>query len=447
MFFNNLSCKTDFQVCVNFMVKSKLSTVLNQINHQLTMKPLFSILWICLSFLANSQGFLSSQKIQTELSGFVRNDFIYDSRKNLDACDHLLEMYPLRPVYDAKGEDINARGSANFLNTFTRFGTKFSGLELGKAKVSAYVEIDFTGGTQTPTLRLRHANTQFVWPKTRLLFGRAWHPTFIEKVYPATLNENTGLPFQVFNRSPQLRLTYELTTGLDVIAAAVYQYDYSNGGYLGKSYQYQRDAVIPELHGQIQYYNEHWVLGAAIDGKTIIPRTYTTGQSQSIHKANEKLNTMSALAYLKYTRGSFMLMAKSMYGQNLCESLLPGYYAVRNVNSITGAETYTPSNHLFNWVNFTIGKIWKFGVYAGYMKNYGTSHNPAGPFYGTATDIDVLTKISPQLTWNYKTFSLGMEWSWTTAAYGEPDLNDRARVKNTENVTNFRNMIAVIYHF
>lgn len=37
--------------------------------------------------------------------------------------------------------------------------------------------------------------------------------------------------------------------------------------------------------------------------------------------------------------------------------------------------------------------------------------------------------------------------STTTVAYGTNDLNDKAKVKNTENVTNFRNLISVAYKF
>lgn len=410
------------------------------------MKAIISFLFVLLCMGSFAEGFISAKGLKMDFTGFVRNDFIYDSRRNVDACDHLLDFFPQRPIFDDNGDDINAVGTAQFLNTFSRIGSRFTGLEMGKVKVSAYIEFDFTGGAYTPTVRLRHAYTQFDWPKSKLLFGRAWHPTFIEKVYPSTLNENTGLPFQVFNRSPQLRFTHTLGNNLDLILAAVYQFDYSNTGPDGKTYHYQRDALIPNLHAQLQFYNENWVLGAAIDFKSIMPRTYTTG-SQGTFKTNEKLNTFAALAYLKYSKDKFELKAKSMYGQNVCESLLPSGYAVASVNSGTGYETYTPFNHVYNWVNFTYGGAWKYGLYVGYLKNLGTSENPVGPFYGFTTDADMMFKVSPQLIYSYKNFVFGWEMSTTTVAYGTNDLNDKAKVKNTENVTNFRNLISVAYKF
>jgi hypothetical protein len=394
-----------------------------------------------------SQDFLTKKGMKFELSGFVRNDFILDTHENVDACDHLLELLPKKPMYDSQGKDIYAHPSAHFLNTFTRFGTRFSGLEMMNAKISAYVEVDFTGGTVTNSLRFRHAYTRFDWEKTTLLFGRTWHPTFIEKVYPSTLNENTGLPFQVFNRSPQLRLTHKLSEHVDFIAAAVYQFKYSNTGPNGKSYEYQRNAIVPNLHAQLQYYDKNWVLGVAFDWKMIQPRTFTTGESGATFKTNEKLGTFAAIAYLKYTKDKFQFKAKSMYGQNVCESLLPSGYAVASLNESTGAETYTPFNHIYNWINATYGTDWKVGLYLGYLKNLGTSENPVGDIYGFSADIDMIYKISPQLIYTYKNFMFGWEMSLTTAAYGENDLNDKAKVTNTDNVSNFRNMISVAYNF
>lgn len=409
-------------------------------------RSLIFIVLICTVLNSYSEGFVTAKNVKVDFTGFVRNDFIYDSRRNVDACDHLLDFFPQKPDFDKNGNDINAAGTAQFLNTFSRVGTKFSGLEMKNVKINAYLEFDFTGGSYTPTVRLRHAYTNFEWEKSSLLFGRTWHPTFIEKVYPSTLNENTGLPFQVFNRSPQIRFTYHLSENADFITAAVYQYDYSNTGPEGKTYHYQRDAIIPNLHAQLQYFNSNWVLGAAIDWKTIMPRTSTTGTSGTF-VTSEKLSTVAAIAYLKYSKGKFQMKAKSMFGQNVCESLLPGGYAVQSINPVTGAETYTPFNHSYNWINFIYGGDWKFGFFAGYLKNFGTSENPAGPIYGFAADADKMYKISPQLIYTFKNFMFGWEVGTTTVAYGKNDMTDKAKVKNTSNVTNFRNMVSVAYSF
>ncbi len=410
------------------------------------MKKILTVLCVLFSTHSFSQDFLTSKSIKVELSGFVRNDFIFDSRRNVCACDHLLEFYPYKPVYDVNGKDINNQSNAHFLNTFSRFGSRFTGLEIGEIKISAYIEVDFTGYNETNGIRLRHAYTNFSFSKSTLLFGRAWHPTFIEKVYPSVLNENTGLPFQVFNRSPQIRYTYHISQKLDFIAAAVYQFNYANMGPDGKTYAYQRNAVVPNLHGQLQFFNENITAGAAIDWKSIQPRTSTTG-SLGTFKTTEQLNTWAALVYLKYAKDKFEVKAKSMFGQNVSESLLPSGYAVVTRDYETGFETYTPLNHIYNWLNITYGKKWRTGIFAGYLKNLGTSQPPLDSFYGMATDVDMIYKISPQIIFNHKNLMVGWELSMTTAAYGEIDYADSGKVTNTENVTNFRNMMSVAYNF
>lgn len=407
------------------------------------------IIFILLIFItanAYSQGFITAKNIKVDFSGFVRNDFIYDSRRNVDACDQLIDLYPRKPEYDANGEDINTNSSAKMLNTFTRFGTRFTGLEVGDAKISALVEIDFTAGSMIPAVRLRHAYTLFTWQKSKLLFGRTWHPTFVDKVYPFMLNENTGLPYHVFNRSPQLRYTYTITPNIDLMAAAVYQFEYNNYGPEGKNYKYQRDAVVPNLHAQVQYYNANWVIGAGYDWKSIMPRTYTTGTAGKF-VTNERLNTYAAMAYVKFSKEKLIFSTKTMFGQNLSESLMPGGYAVASTNPATGYETYTPLNHWYNWVNIVYGTKWKAGIFAGHLKNFGASQNNVGEIYAMAPDVDIMFKVSGLLSFNYRNFMIGTELAWNTTAYGDIDKNDFAKVKNAQKVTAFKNMIAVAYNF
>jgi hypothetical protein len=400
-------------------------------------------------FLSSRSQVLTEKKLNLSFSGFVRNDIIIDSRHNVDGIEELFTYWPQKPDYDAYGKDITSHASAKMLNIFTRFGTRFSGLEFGKAKASAYVEVDFTGNTSTNSLRLRHVYTLFDWPKTTVLFGNTWHPTFIEKVFPGVIAINTGMPFQVFNRSPQLRITKHLSPKFDLIAVALYQSNYINFGPTGQSYLYQRDAVLPDLHLQGQYFDKKWVIGAGVDYKELRPREFTLGQDAKKYKTNEKIGTIAALAYLKYTQGKFEMKAKSMYGQNVTESLLPGGYAVKSINPVNGKETYTPSNHVFNFINLTYGENWKSGLFFGFTKNLGMTDNPVAvdKIYGRGNDIDALIRTAYSLSHKIKNLMVSWEIDHTSAKYGQIDLKDKGKVKNGEWVTNVRNLFAVHYYF
>ena len=49
--------------------------------------------------------------------------------------------------------------------------------------------------------------------------------------------------------------------------------------------------------------------------------------------------------------------------------------------------------------------------------------------YAMAPDVDTMFKVSGLLSFNYKNFMIGTELSWNTAAYGDIDKNDFAKVK------------------
>lgn len=410
---------------------------------------IFGILLFLLPWNALSRGITTERGLQMSFTGFVKNDIIFDTRRNVEAVDGLYTLWPVKPVYDVHGEDIHAVPSMRMFSIATRFGTRISGLEAGNARIGAYVEIDFTGGDAANSIRLRHAYTSFDWPKTQLIFGRTWHPTFIEKVYPGVMALNTGVPFQVFNRSPQLRLTQHLNSNLDLIAAAVYQINYFNFGPEGTCSRYQRDALLPNLHLQLQYYDAHWVLGAGFDWKTIKPRCFTVGADNLQYVTKEQLSSVAALAYLKYTKGKVELKAKSMFGQNVSESLLAGGYAVKSIDPVTGFETYTPTNHTYNFVNFMYGTTWRAGFLVGYMKNLGTSDDPlrSDLFFARGPDVDVCYRVSPQLTWKFKSFLASFEPEITSVSYGRIDVMDKGKIKDAEFVTNFRSLLTVMYFF
>ncbi len=53
----------------------------------------FFIFISCFMASVYSQGLLTVKGINVDFTGFVRNDFIFDSRRNLDACDDLFDYF------------------------------------------------------------------------------------------------------------------------------------------------------------------------------------------------------------------------------------------------------------------------------------------------------------------------------------------------------------------
>ena len=396
----------------------------------------------------HSQDTISAKKkITFDLSGFVKTDFWVDSRKMADAREGLFAVFPLDVKLDAEGNDINAAPNFNYSVITSRTGLKINGFNAFGAKTFGYIEADFSGmsNSTTATFRLRHAFLQMNWKKSSLLLGQFWHPMFVTDVFPSVISLNTGSPFQPFIRSPQIRYTQKIGD-LQIIAAALAQRDYANDGPMGRSYSYLSNSLIPNAHIQFKYIKNKNTFGIAADYKLLKPRQITDSNIISA----STVSSISYMAYYKWQGNKIQIKAKAIWGQNLTDNLLLGGYAVASINPINDVRTYTPTQHLFTWldIDYTI-KFDKFtvlpGIFLGYLKNYGTIEDNTGIYYATASNIDNLRRIAPNLSIKSGNTMLSLEYEYTTAYYGTP--NKSGLVKNTYSVSNNRLLFTAFYFF
>ena len=392
------------------------------------------------------------KKIDFKLSGFIRSDFYFDSRQNVEALEGLLHIYPKDLNIDANGKDINSKNVIGLVDIASRVTGTLTGPDVFGAKLLGYLEIDFTGGLDGSTnrVRLRNAYSKLCWEQTEVLIGRDWHPMFTKEVFPSVISINTGIPFNAFNRSPMLFVSHKLGD-IKIIGAAIFQSDYVNSGPDGKSAKYIKNSGLPNLHLQLQFNPGNFLFGIAADYKSIQPRTMvdTSITSGVKYVADSKVNTLAYMGYFKYQQPKLVVKGKAVYGQNLSESIMPGGYGVASIDSLTGKEKYTPFNHLYVWTNVVYGDQFKVGVFGGYTKNLG-ANDPLidkNRNYGMALDIAYFYRIAPNITYRIKNFMLGLEFEYTVAAYGTNDLADYGKVKNTHEVNNKRILFSVSHYF
>ncbi|MCB2195485.1 MAG: hypothetical protein KQH79_06475 [Bacteroidetes bacterium] len=394
------------------------------------------------------------RKINLELYGFIKSDVFYDSRQNVEALEGLLLIFPKDIAYDENGNDMNAKSSLGIVDISTRLTGKITGPDILGAKLAGHFEIDWTGITGTyftSRVRLRHAYSKLNWEKTELLFGRTWHPMFVTDCYPSVMSLNTGIPFQPFNRSPMLKLSHEMGK-FKIIGAAISQSDYVSSGPDGKSAKYIKNADIPNLHLQLQYRPGSFLLGAAVDYKSIMPRLTTESlinkdsDYDSLFVTDEKVNSISYMGYLKYKKSKLEIKAKAVYGQNLSESIMPGGYAVSSLDSITGHEKYSPYNHFYTWGNIIYGDQTKLGLFGGYTKNLGANEPIVGDTYGMALNVDYIYRVASTVSHKIKNVMMALEVEYTVAAYGDVD-NQYGEFTQSHEVANTRIMFSFFHFF
>lgn len=388
--------------------------------------------------------YAQKKKFSYKFYGQVRGDLFYNSRSNAEIVDGLFHLYPKDIAPDADGKDLNARPDGSFYLLYSRLGLDVSGPNIGKAKSSAKIELDFRGsGSNFALFRIRHAYVNLDWGKSAVLIGQTWHPLFGD-VYPQMLNLSTGAPFNLFNRSPMLRYRYT-NSGWQLTAAAIWQLQYLSAGPNGKSEEYIKNSCIPELFVGADYKGNNWVAGAGMEILSLKPRTQTT-VGQSTYKVNERITSLSFEAHAKYTNNDWMVSAKTMLASNLTQGCMLGGYGVTAIDARTGEQEYTPFRHSTTWINVVYGKKWQPGLFVGYLKNLGTSKALAGSTYGVGLDVDQVFTTNVQLSYCLPHWKIGMEYSPSVAWYGDMNKSN-GKIVNTHSVTNHRILGVVMYMF
>ncbi|MEK7257440.1 MAG: hypothetical protein AAB316_21980, partial [Bacteroidota bacterium] len=259
-----------------------------------------------------------------KLGGFVKVDYMFDSRQTVAPREGHFNLFPAAASKGADGEDVNATPNFNMLAIQSRLKGTITAPDFFSAKTSGVIEGEFFGHTDADIngFRLRHAFVKLDWAKSSLLFGQTWHPMFVAECYADVYNFNTGAPFQPFSRNPQIRFS---TKGkVKIIAAAMSQRDFASRGpnpstgVAEQSSAFLRNAVIPNLHGQLQFGNEKVTAGAGVDYKAIKPRL----KDLKGNKTDETVAGLSYIAYLKVKAGKMTWKVEGTYGENLADHIM-----------------------------------------------------------------------------------------------------------------------------
>ncbi|HLO58819.1 MAG TPA: hypothetical protein VK179_08775 [Bacteroidales bacterium] len=381
------------------------------------------------------------------------NNLFYDNRKNLDALDGMVLLYPLPESPDINGDDLNKVPNMTLLSFASRLKFGISGPDAFGAKTSGLLEFDFTARANCATLRFRQGWVKFNWEKTELLVGRAWHPLASMDVLPGIAALSMGAPFQPFNRSDQITITHKMGN-LNLILSASYQNDYNNSGPSGKVFTYQNNSLIPNLHAQIKYKSENTVLGLGIDYKRLMPRSYVESPiDKSRTKTREALDCGAILAYGQVKPGKFTIGGKAILAANTSESLMLGGYGISSFDTVSGYEQYSNFRHLFLWGNISYGAKLKGSLFGGYLKNLGTGKDLIAPFinapntFGLGESIDRFIRITPTISYTSGKSVIAFEVEQNIAWMGTIDYGDRGNIINSKSISGTRLLLSLMYNF
>ena len=400
-----------------------------------------------------------------KMSGFVDPQFWMDTREVVSAREEQMLFYPAPKKLDADGNDVNAQPSNNALAITARIGMKIGAPDALNAKISGYLEGDFTGATNDGInmLRLRHAYINMRWEKSNLLLGQYWHPMVAHEVMPGTRPLNMGIPFHPYSRYVQARYT-QYFGGLELSGIAAFQLDNKAVGPDGGSTAYLRNSCIPELNAQLCYRTDNLLLGAMFNYVLLQPRTYidvqfydytgTPVEPVNRFKTDTKIGSTAVSVFGKLNISELSFRFQGIYGDNLTEQGLMGGYI--ETKSITDYKKYEYSNFGTTtfWVDLGRTKgVCRPGLFAGYGRNnnFGDEVDKNATIYGRGFDIEYVWRVQPRVGF-YPTDYLNFfgEVEYTNAAYGKrvtDQTTGKYHYESDYNVGNYRFIVAAVLNF
>lgn len=394
----------------------------------------------------------AAKEWDVSLYGFIRTDYIWDTRKSAQVREYNLNLYPLDVALDANGKDMNAVGQSNFLSVVSRLGVKVKGPDVWGAKMSGTLEGDFFGNTESSIglLRLRHAYVSMDWSKTSLTMGQTWYPTFIPEVFPGVANFSTGIMFNPFGWASQVKLKQNFTKEFSFAFTAYKEREFTATGVTGATQNAASiNSAIPSLNGVFQFKGKNLLLGAGLEYKSMQPLTVSATNLVT----TEKVNSSTLFGYAKYANDKFSIKAYGISGGNLYNLVMLGGFT-GSVNA-AGIQTYDPTKTTSFWVDIASnGKSIAPGLFFGTTKNNGSS-NAAGTMAqiymrGLSTTgtrvVDNVWRVSGRVDFKKNKFRVTPELELTSATWGDADLHGKATT-NLKDVSNFRAMVSCVYSF
>jgi hypothetical protein len=388
------------------------------------------------------------------LGGFLRTDFIWDTRKSANVREDNLNLYPLDIAKDANGKDLNAVAQSNFLAITSRINAKITGPDAFGAKTSAFIEADFFGNFEGSSglFRLRHANATLDWAKTKVTVGQNWYPQFVPECFPGVANFSTGILFNPFGWATQARITRALSKTTTFGLTIYKDKEFSAVSASGVVNEGSFNSVLPTIHGNLQFKNAKFLAGFGAEFRSLRPRTtFTTGTPAVTVENMGLVNSVTLNAYAKLTGKKATLKMYGILGQNVTNLVMLGGYVGYSGTSDPAQELYKPTKTNALWFELMSNnpKIAP-GLFMGYTVNNGADIQGKTAYTrGVAVDkrsVKDVFRTSGRIDFKSGKMRFSPELEYTTANWGLADKSGKVAGALT-NVGNMRILFSTVYSF
>ena len=209
-----------------------------------------------------------------------------------------------------------------------------------------------------------------------------------------------------------------------------------------------RNALLPDLQGQVSYNSENLLIGITAGYKILQPRLET----DSLYKTTSNIGGITAQSFVKISTSKLIAKFQATYLQNGYDGLSIGGFAIKSITDpLRDYREYTTINTMNLWTDIhTTGNTFQFGLFAAYSQNLGTTEEMDDvstiSIYSRGWNIASIYRISPRITLSSGKTSFALEFEHTGAAYGDY-VNTSGIPQDLKTQINNRILVAAYYFF
>ncbi len=378
--------------------------------------------------------------------GYIKPEWYFDSNQVYGFLENDVIFYPVRPSYDIYCRNINKRGQAAMMIVSSFLHTEVAGPSLFSADTYGVAEFDLWAGSglELGLLRGRNAYMLFEWEDRSFLIGQYWHPVYVIDCFADTIAFANGAPFEAFSRDPQIRFTY-FAGNFSCLGSLASHVRTPYDGPVGFDSIYARNGILPNMHLQLRYGDENYIIGAGVNVNRLVPRLVTNKNVQT----RESLVSMMGMLYAGYEDNKWAVRGKVFYAQNGTAYGLISGYAVHYIDPVTDVREYTNITCFSSWLDISYGETYEPALFLGYAKNLGSSKSiipdPNLIYSYNTSNMDSLFRAAPRFRWYVDPCIFCFEVEYTSVLYGSIMTN--GRVNPEERAYNVRLLLAAYYNF
>ena len=246
----------------------------------------------------------------------------------------------------------------------------------------------------------------------------------------------------------------------ELLLVALQQMPDASYGINGKSPDYARWNVWPEVYASVGHSGEHLWIGAGVDVLSLMPRKTSTALRTTINadgtqsitemsvRVKDRVLGISPELFADYKNGKFNIKGKLIYAENASHLTMLGGFGATSYSPETGSYEYAPIRTVTSWIDATYGHKWRAGLFLGYTNNLGAKKDFISTDYFWAFEVknvDYVYRAVPSIVYFAKNLEVGLECDYTVAGYG--DLAIDGNTKALRDVSNLRTSLIVKYKF